>query len=158
MNYIVFNDKEFYKDIKLQNFKEVSINGAERVDGVFGTITHELLEKSSYDSDGRSQFFEEQWLCGNSGTIFMVFRIPQDILYDGTGESLEKCFGFFNPESIYVEVGAIKLQNKENKYEYFLIGYNKNLGLKLFFDKEVIEVDEEKVLNWLCEKIEKKIL
>lgn len=158
MNYIVLNDKEFYKDIKLKNFKEVPVNGRDRVDGIFGTITKELLESSDEYDGRRDKFFNEEWLCGNSGTIFMVFRIPQDILYDGTGESLERCLGFFNPENVYVEVGAIKLENKENTYEYFLIGYNKKIGFRLFFDEKFLEKSQYELLPFICEKIEKKII
>ena len=158
MNYIVLNDNEFFNDIQLSKFKEVQIDDRHRVDGVFGSITREILEQSDRDDDGRDNFFREQWLCGNSGTIFMVLRIPQDILYDGTGESLERCLGFFNPQDVYVEVGAIKLEDKKNTYEYFLIAYNKKLGFKLFFDEKFLEKSEYELIPFICEKIEKKIL
>ena len=88
----------------------------------------------------------------------MVFRIPQDILYDGTGESIERCLGLFNPEDVYVEMGAIKLEDKENTYEYFLIGYNKKLGFKLLLDKKFPEKSYNELLPYICKKIEKKIL
>ena len=156
MNYIVLNDNDFFKDIKIKNFKEVPVDGGARVDGIFGSITPELLE-NGYNIDGEgNSFFREQWLCGNSGTIFMVLRFPQDILYDGTGQSLERCLGFFNPESVYVEIWAIKLKNKE-KYEYFLVAYNKNLGFKLLCEEKFVEKEEDEVLDFVLEKI-KKIL
>lgn len=158
MNYIILNDEEFYKNISLKNFKEVSVDGRDRVDGIFGSITKELLESSDGNDGGRDRFFREEWLCGDSGVIFMVFRLPQDILYDGTGESLEKCFGFFNPKNVYVEVGAIKLEDKENTYEYFLIGYNKKIGFRLFFDEKFLEKSQYELLPFICKKIEKKIL
>lgn len=158
MNYIVLNDEEFYKDIKLNNFKEVSVDGRERVDGIFGSITQEILESSGDDNGARSQFFREKWLFGNSGVIFMVFRVPQNILYDGTGESIERCLGFFNPKDVYVEMGAIKLEDKENSYEYFLIAYNKKLGFRVFFDEKFLEKSQYELLPFICEKIEKKIL
>ena len=158
MNYIILNDNEFYKDIKLKNFKEVSIDDRNRVDGIFGTITNEILEQPNNLDGGRNQFFREQWLFGDCGIIFMVIRLPKNLLYDGTGESLERCLGFFNPENVYVEMGAIKLENKENTYEYFLIAYNKKLGFKLFFDEKFLEKNEYELLPFICEKIEKKIL
>lgn len=156
MNYIVLNDNEFYKDINLKNFKEVSVDDRNRIDAIFGTITEELLENGNNINGEGNNFFREQWLCGDSGTIFMVLRFPQGILYDGTGQSLERCLGFFNPESVYVEIWAIKLKNKE-KYEYFLVAYNKNLGFKLLCEERFVEKEENEVLDFVLEKI-KKIL
>ena len=158
MNYIVFNDNDFYKDINIKNFKEVPVDGRDRVDAVFGTITNELLENQNNLDGGGNQFFREEWLCGDGSVIFMVLRFPQNILYDGTGESLERCLGFFNPESVYAEVGAIKLEDKENTYEYFLIAYNKKLGFKVFFDEKFLEKKQYELLPFICKKIEKKIL
>ena len=157
MNYVVLNDNDFYQNINLDNFKEVSVDGRERVDGVFGSITDEILEESSkYDGEG-DFLFGTDWFYGNSGTIFMVLRTTQNILYDGTGESLERCLGFFNPEDVYVEMGAIKLEDKENTYEYFLITYKKSLGFQLIFDEKFIEKKEEEIIPYICEKL-KKIL
>ena len=155
MNYTILNDNDFYQNIGLENFKEVSVDGRERVDGVFGTITEEILEESSkYDEEG-DIFFGTDWFYGDSGTIFMVLRAPQNILYDGTGESIERCLGFFNPENVYVEMGAIKLENKENTYEYFLIAYKKSLGFQLILDEKFIEKKEEEIVPYICEKLEK---
>ena len=155
MNYTILNDNDFYQNIGLENFKEVSVDGRERVDGVFGTITEEILEESSkYDGEG-DIFFGTDWFYGDSGTIFMVLRAPQNILYDGTGESIERCLGFFNPENVYVEMGAIKLENKENTYEYFLIAYKKSLGFQLILDEKFIEKKEEEIVPYICEKLEK---
>ena len=158
MNYIVLNDNDFFKDIHLSNFKEVSIDDRNRIDALFGSITEELLESANGDDGGRSSFFREQWLCRNSGVIFMVFRIPQNILYDKTGKSIERCLGIFNPKDVYVEMGAIKLKNKENTYEYFLIGYNKKLGFKLLLDEKFPEKSYNELLPYICKKIEEKIL
>lgn len=156
MNYVVLNDNDFYKDISLKNFKEVSINDRNRIDAIFGTITEELLE-NGYNLDGEGDnIFREQWLCRDSGVIFMVFRFPQNILYDGTGQSLERCLGLYNPESFYAEIWSIKLEDKE-KYEYFLVVYNKNLGFKLLCEEKFVEKEENEVLNFVLEKI-KKIL
>lgn len=155
MNYTILNDNDFYQNISLENFKEVSVDGRERVDGVFGTITEEILEESSkYNGEG-DIFFGTDWFYGDSGTIFMVLRAPQNILYDGTGESIERCLGVFNPEDVYVEMGAIKLENKENTYEYFLIAYKKSLGFQLILDEKFIEKKEEEIVPYICEKLEK---
>lgn len=158
MNYIVFNDNDFFESIELSNFKEVKIDDRNRVDAIFGTITPELLESEDKNDGGRDSFFREEWLCRDSGVLFMVFKIPQNILYDGTGESLKRCLGIFNPENVYVEMGAIKLENKENTYEYFLIGYNKKLGFKLLFDEKFLEKSQYELLPFICKKIEEKIL
>lgn len=158
MNYIVLNDNDFYRDVNLKNFREVFIDGRSRVDGVFGTITRELLEQTNEDSGGGDNFFREQWLLGDSGIVFVVLRFPQDILYDDTGESLERCFGLFNKEGFYVEMGAIKLEDKENTYEYIVVAYNKNLGFKLLFDERFIEKKAEDIVPFVCKKIEEKIL
>ena len=158
MNYIVFNDNEFFQNIELSNFKEVHLDDRNRVDAIFGTITNELLESTDENSGERDSFFREEWLCRDSGVLFMVFRIPQNILYDGTGESIKRCLGLFNPEDVYVEMGAIKLEDKENTYEYFLIAYNKKLGFKLLLDKKFLEKSYNELLPYICKKIEKKIL
>lgn len=158
MNYIVLNDEDFFKDVSLSNFKEVSIDDRNRIDGIFGGITREILESSDGDNGRRDKIFGEEWFSRNSGIIFMVFRVPQNILYDGTGESIEKCLGFFNPKNVYVEMGAIKLKDKENTYEYFIVAYNKKLGFKVFFDEKFLEKSQYELVPFICEKIEKKIL
>lgn len=158
MNYIVLNDNDFFENINLENFKEVSVDGRERVDGVFGSITDEILEESSkYDGEG-DFLFGTDWFYGNSGTIFMVLRTTQNILYDGTGESLERCLRLFDPEDVYVEMGAIKLEDKENTYEYFLIAYNKKLGFRVLLDEKFLEKSQYELLPFICKKIEEKIL
>lgn len=158
MNYIVLNDEDFFKDISLSNFKEVSIDDRNRVDGIFGGITREILESSDGNDGGRDKIFGEEWFSRNSGIIFMVFRVPQNILYDGTGESIERCLGLFNPKNVYVEMGAIKLEDKENTYEYFIVAYNKKLGFRVFFDEKFLEKSQYELVPFICEKIEKKIL
>lgn len=157
MNYIVLNDNDFYHNISLNNFKEVSVDGRERVDGVFGSITEEILEEPSENNGKRDFVFGGDWFCRDSGIIFMVLRTPQDILYDGTGESLERCIGLFNPEDVYVEMGGIKLENKKNTYEYFIVAYKKSLGFQLIFDEKFLEKKEEELIPFVCNKI-KKIL
>lgn len=158
MNYIVLNDNDFFENIVINNFKEVSINGRERVDGVFGNITDTVLAESSEDGGARDSVLGENWFYGDSGVIFMVLRVSQNILYDGTGESLERCLGLFNPEDVYVEMGAFMLKNKENTYEYFLIVYRKSLGFHLIFDEGFLEKERDEIVPFICKKIEKKIL
>ena len=158
MNYLVLNDNEFFNKISLSNFKEVLLDDRNRIDGLFGSITEEILEHSDKDDRGRDIFFREQWLCRNSGILFMVFRLPKNLLYNREGEYIERCLGFFSPKDFYAEVGAIKLENKENTFEYFLILYNKKLGFKLFFDEKFLEKSEYELIPFICEKIEKKIL
>ena len=158
MNYIVLNDNEFFNNISLSNFKEVQLDDRNRIDGVFGTITREVLDESNENDGGRDSFFREEWLCRDSGVLFVVLRVPQDILYDGTGKSIERCLGVFNPENVYVEMGAIKLKDKENTYEYFLIAYNKKLGFKLIFKENFLEKDPNELIPFICKKIEEKIL
>ena len=154
MNYIILNDLDFYNNIEIKGFKEVSIDGRDRIDGVFGSITPEILESISNDNGNGDSILREQWLCSDSGTVFVVLKIPQDILYSGDGEFIEECFGFFNPKSFYLELGCIKLEDQE-KYEYFIIAYKKSLGFQLIFKKAFIEKKEEEIVPFLCETIEK---
>lgn len=153
MNYIVLNDNDFFENINLENFKEVSVDGRERVDGIFGTITEKILEESS-ENDGRGDnFLGGDWFYPNSGIIFMVLRIPQNILYDRTDKSIEKCFRLFNSESLYSEIWSVRIKGKKNTYEYFLIGFNKNLPFKIIFDEEFPEKKEEEIIPYICKKL-----
>ena len=158
MNYLILNDNEYFNNIELSNFKEVRLDDRNRVDGIFGSITKEILEFSDKHDTRGDSLFREEWLCRDSGVLFVVLRVPQDILYDGTGKSIERCLGVFNPKTFYVEMGAIKLEDKKNTYEYFFIGYNKNLGFRLLFDEKFLEKSQYELLPFICEKIEKKIL
>ena len=159
MNYIVLNDNEYYKDIQLPKFKEVSIDGRNRVDGVFGTITQEILDQSTGNGGKGGNLFREQWLCRDSGIRFVVIKVPQDILYQDSGESLEKCFGLFDPKSFWLEMGSIRIKGQRNRYEYFIVAYNKNsLDFKIIFNEKYIEKEKEEILNFVCKKIEEKIL
>lgn len=158
MNYLILNDKEFFENIELKNFKEVSVDDRNRVDAIFGTITREVLDDRDGLSGEGNSFFREQWLCRDSGVLFMVIRVPQNILYDGTGESLERCLGLFNPEDVYVEMGAIKLEDKENTFEYFFIAYNKKLGFRLLLEEKFPEKSPYELVPYVCKKIEEKIL
>ena len=155
MNYIILNDEEYYQDIELDRFKEVSKDGNRRVDGIFGTITKEILGKEPSGSREGDFFPGAEWLCRNSGVRFMVIKVPQDILYDNSGESLERCFGLFNPKSFWLELGSIRIKG-QNKYEYFFVAYNKNsMDFKIIFDEKFVEKEESEVLNYVLEKVEK---
>lgn len=157
MNYVILNDVEYYKNnIVLDNFKEVSIHGNSRVDGVFGTITQELLEDGYSDSANGNRFFDEEWLCRDKGTRFVVIRIPQNILYSKHSEYIKECFELFNKESFYIELWSVKCKNKE-KYEYFIIGFHKDFNFKILFNKEFYEIEEDCVVKNISEEIEKKI-
>lgn len=159
MNYVVLNDNEYYKNIQLSRFKEVNLDGRTRVDGVFGTITQEILDESSTDGGEGDQIFREQWLLGDRGVRFVALKVPQDILYQDSGESLEKCFGLFNPEEFWLEMGSIRIKNQRNRYEYFIIAYNKNsYNFKIIFDEKYIEKEKKEILDFVCKKIEEKIL
>ena len=159
MNYIILNDEEYYKQIDIPRFKEVLKDGNRRVDGIFGSITKEILEEESSDDGGRNIFPGTEWLLRNSGVLFMVIRVPQDILYDNSGESLERCFKLFDPKSFWLELGSIRIKNKENTYEYFFVAYNKNLlNFNIIFNEGFIEIEKDQVINYICKKIEEKIL
>lgn len=155
MNYVVLNDNDFYRNINLNNFKEVSVDGRERIDGIFRSITEEILEESSENDGRRDNFLGRNWFYPNSGIIFVVLRIPQNILYNRGGEFLERCFGFFDKKGLYVEMGSIRIKNKKNTFEYFLIGFNKNLPFKIIFDEEFPEKEKKEIIPYVCEKIEK---
>ena len=158
MNYIVLNDNDFFENIQLSNFKEVLLDDRNRIDALFGSITNELLESTDGVNRERDFIFREKWICRDSGLIFVVLRIPQNLLYNDTGESIKKCLGIFNPEDVYVEMGAIKLEDKENTYEYFLIAYNKKLGFRVLLDEKFLEKSQYELLPFICKKIEEKIL
>lgn len=157
MNYVILNDIEYYQNnIMIDNFQEVSLNGKDRIDGVFGTIFEEVLEQSSQNTGGRNQFFEEEWLCRDRGVQFVVIRVPQNILYTEHQEYIQKCFELFNKESFYIELWSTKLKDKE-KYEYFIIGYNKNFDFTIIFENEFDELEENEIIKYISKKIEKNL-
>lgn len=151
MNYVILNDPENF-NIKINGFNEVNINGRERVDGVFGHITPELLERESTNEVGRNRFFEEEWLCGNRGCGFVVLEIPQDILYNENETIIEEIFKILSQKSFYLELGSFSIENKKNRYRYFIVGINKNFDFKIFFDKKEIETNDP--IEFICKKIE----
>lgn len=158
MNYVVLNDNEYYKNIQLSRFKEVNLDGRTRVDGIFGTITPEILEESSSDGGDRDSIFREKWFSRNCGIIFMVMQCPKNLLYDDSGELLERSFRMFCKKNLFIEVWGIRIQNTKNTYRYFIIGYNKKLGFKMLTKEGFLEKKEEEIIPFLCETIEEKIL
>lgn len=157
MHYVILNGEEYYRNnITIDGFTEVSLHGNDRVDGVFGEITNELLENGYSEQTDGNRFFTEEWLCRDRGVQFVVIKVPQNILYSDNQESIEECFRILDKESFYIELWSIKHKNKE-KYEYFIIGYNKNLNFKIIFDEDFTEKEENEIINFICQKIEKKL-
>lgn len=154
MNYVILNDPEYFNNkININGFKEVKLNGRERIDGVIGNITPELLESKSSDERGGNRFFEEEWLCGNRGVGFIILKVPQDILYNKDETIIEEIFEILSQKSFYIELGSFSIKNKENKYEYFISAINKNFNFEMFFDDKKIETDNP--MDYICKKIEK---
>lgn len=157
MHYVILNSEEYFKgNINIDNFNEVSIDGKDRVDGVFGEITQELLEHGNPELEDGNKFFREEWLCRDRGIQFVVIKIPQNILYSEHRQYIEECFGLFDKEGFYIELWSIKLQDHE-KYEYFMIAYNKIFNFEIIFDEYFIEKEESEILNFICKKIEQKL-
>lgn len=157
MHYVILNSEEYFKNkINIYNFKEVSVNGNRRVDGVFAEVTEQLLEDGNNNSTDGNRFFNQEWLCRDRGVQFVVIKIPQNILYSENTEYIEECFELFDKESFFIELWSIKLQGQE-KYEYFIIAFNKNFGFKVIFDEEFVEKKEDEILDYISLKIEKSL-
>lgn len=155
MNYIILNDEDYFRDkITLQHFKEVYKNGRERCDGVFGTITSELLDECRRDDRARDKFFEEAGLYGNWGLEFIVFKIPQDLLYLDDTKLIPLCFGFINEDDFFTQIWSFSYKNT---WKYFLIGIKKSHGLNYIFDTEIDSNDESYGVKKICKKIEESL-
>lgn len=152
MNYIILNNPEKF-NININGFHEVKKNGRERVDGIFGEITPELLERKSSNERGGNRFFEEEWLCGNRGVGFVILEIPQDILYNEDETVIEEIFEILSQKSFYLELGCFSIEGKKNKYRYFISAINKNFDFRVFFDDKEIKIDNP--MDYICKKIEK---
>lgn len=150
MNYIILNNPENF-NININGFKEVKVNGRERVDGVFGSITPELLESKSPDERGGNRFFEEEWLCGNRGVGFVILEVPQNILYNEDATIIEEIFEILSKKSFYLELGSFSIKDKKNKYRYFISAINKNFNFRIFFDDKEIKTDNP--MDYICKKI-----
>lgn len=152
MNYILLNDEKYFKDkVKLKNFKEVSKYGRERCDGIFGTITTELLEECSKDNGRRNKFFEEGGLDGSRGCEFVVFKIPQNLLYFTDTKLIEECTRFIDENDFYTQIWSFSYQNS---WKYFLIGIKKTHDINYIFDTNIDAHDEAYGIQRICQKIE----
>lgn len=153
MNYLILNNKEYFQDkISLKMFKEVSLNGRERIDGLFGEITRELLESTSRDDGARDKFFEEGGVCRNRGFEFIIFKIPEDLFYYDETELIEECFGFIDENVFSSQIWSFKPKNQ--KWQYFLIGIKKSHGHNYIFDTCIDSNDESYGIKKICKKIE----
>lgn len=157
MNYIILNNKEFFKDkINIKKLKEVSLDGEERVDAIFGEITTELLENRISESETRDSIFRNEWLLKDRGITFMVFKTDRSILYNENDELIEEMFGLFSKDDFFIELWSLNVENSYNQLDSYLIIYNKNLGWQQIISNEVEE--SENHFEMILKKIEKKIL
>lgn len=155
MNYIILNDRDYFQDkISFDNIKEVSLNGRERCDGIFGTITKEILEQCSTNDRTRDEFFEKGGLYGNRGLQFIVLKIPQDILYYDNSELIEECFRFIDANSFFTQLWSYC---HKNTWEYFLIGIYKSHKNSYIFDTKIDAENDDWGIKRICQKIEEII-
>ena len=156
MNYIILNNKEFFKDkINIKKLKEVSLDGEERVDAIFGEITTELLENRISESETRDSIFRNEWLLKDRGITFMVFKTDRSILYNENDELIEEMFGLFSKDDFFIELWSLNIEDSYNQLDSYLIIYNKNFGWQ-----QIISSYEEKQdhFTMILKKIEEKIL
>lgn len=151
MNYLIINDKEYFQDrICFENIKEV-INDNDRCDVLFGTITTELLERTTEDSRRRDKFYEDAGIYGFGGIEAMVFKIPQGILYDRKKEFIETCFRFIDENSFYTQIWSYSQENQA--WEYFLIGINKKNKPQYLINTNTTAKDDYYGIKRICELI-----
>lgn len=156
MNYIILNDKDFFKDkINIEKLKEVDLNGEERVDAIFGEITAELLEDIISESESGNPILRNKWLLKDRGIAFMVFKTDRSILYNENDELIEKMFGLFSKDDFFIELWSLNIEDSYNQLDSYLIIYNKNFGWQ-----QIISSYEEKQdhFEMILKKIEEKIL
>ena len=143
-----------WNNISLKEFKEVDINGNDRVDGIFGEFTPSILEQLCDESRRGKDVFREQWLLRNRGVIFMVFKIPENILHNEHTEIIQKIIELYDEKNFYIEIWS---HCYENKWEYFLICLNKNLGFHTMNDVNPFSENKDDGIKKICQKIEKII-
>lgn len=157
MNYIILNDYDYFKDkIDLKNFNKVDIDGNDRIDAIFATITTEILENINNVSGRGNSILPEKWLFADGGIQFMVCKIDRSILYNENEELIEKLFGLYDKKQFFIELWNFNVEESYNQLECFLIAYNKNFGYQ-----EILSDDnsqEKEILKIILKKIEKKIL
>ena len=164
MNFLILNERSLFNNVNIKGFKEVDINGTDRIDGIFGSITPSLLEQLDQQRDGGNPIFREQWLLRDRGVMFMVFKIPEDILHNEHTEIIEKVFKLYDEENFYIETWSYCI---ENTWVYYIICLNKNLGFHTMNDQQIFskkinrkntygnELDHS--IDLICKKIEKII-
>ena len=158
MNYVILNDQDAFKNIKIKGFKEVDLHGTDRVDAVFAHIDKGILENINTDTGGGNSVLPESWLLGDGGCIFVLCKIERNILYDENQELIEKLFGLFNKELFYIELWGINEQESYNQLECYLLAYNKKLGYQEIFTQDNNQETETDILQTLIKKIEKNLL
>ena len=152
MNYVILNDREYFEDkICFKRLKEVSLNGRARCDGVFGTISTEILEEISRDSDARDRIFEKGGLYGDWGLEFIVFKIPKDILHTASRELITSSFGLVDEDRYCTQLWSYCYKNT---WEYFIIGLNKNQGFNYIFETKIDADNDDWGIKKICERIE----
>lgn len=156
MNYIILNNKEYFQGkINLKNFKEVDVNGSDRIDAVFCEITSEILERIDNNTTRRDEFFEKQWILRDPGVSFILSKIDRDILLNENTELIETLFKLFDKESFYFEIWGFNIPESYNQIDQFVIIYNKNFGyIGDIYPKEI----KKDVLEELLKNVEEKIL
>lgn len=156
MNYIILNDREIFENqIHIDGFKEVELNGNDRVDAVFCHITKEILENINKEPERRDSILPQSWLLRDAG-IFVLSKIDRNILYDEDTELIQTMFGLFDQESFYIEIRGFNRAESYNQIDQFIIAYKKSLGYieDLFPEK----IDSTENIQELLKYIEKKIL
>ena len=157
MNYIILNNQEYFKNkINLKNFKEVSINGSERIDAIFAEITTEILENTDNIGGSGNSVLPGQWLFADGGVQFMVCKIDRSILYNENEQLIEKLFGLFSKKYFYIELWNFNIEESYNQLECFLIAYNKNFGYQEILSDN--DSEEKDIFKIILKKIEEKIL
>lgn len=157
MNYIILNNQEYFKNkINLKNFKEVSINGSERIDAIFAEITTEILENTDNIGRNGNSVLPGQWLFADGGVQFMVCKIDRSILYNENEQLIEKLFGLFSKKYFYIELWNFNIEESYNQLECFLIAYNKNFGYQEILSDN--DSEEKDIFKIILKKIEEKIL
>jgi hypothetical protein len=156
MNYVILNDQEYFKDkIKLHGFKEVDVDGNERVDAVFCHITREILEDIYNNEDTGDRLLPQSWLLRDAG-IFVLSKIDRDILYDENSELIEKMLGLYSKENFYIELRSYNRPESYNQLEQYIFAYQKSFGFIADILPEKIE--NPNIFQCLLQNIEKKLL
>lgn len=164
MNFVILNEHLAFSDIHIKGFKEVDIDGNERIDGVFGAFTPDILEQLYKQREGGDPVFREQWLLRDRGVMFMVFQIPENILHNEHTEIISKIFELYDEKNFYIETWSYCI---ENTWVYYIICLNKNLGFHTMNDqpifgkklgyKNTFGTELKQSMDLICKKIEEII-